>query len=119
MIKDYSEYNGEHQYRWAGIIRANRGGESWSTATVYFRSPEFHSIPEGSAEELAQILQAAEGFYSEHFKRIAVVHEPDDVVVLWSPRNASEGELSDYLRMPRLRLIELLSGWLRPEEIKR
>lgn len=66
---------------------------------------------------ISQILKAAEGGYDERFKRIAVAHEGGDMVVVWSPRNAHDDEESDWLRMPRSRLIELLRGWLRPEEI--
>lgn len=119
VLEDCSDYGDENPHRWAVIKRANRGvlAECWMTATVVFRSPEFHAVPEGSAHELAEILKAAERGEPERFKRIAIAHEPGDRVVLWSPRNAHEGELSDYLRMPRARLVELLRGWLRPEEI--
>ncbi len=61
--------------------------------------------------------EPAERGYNDSCKRIAIAHEPGDMVVIWSERNAHLGELSDYLRMSRARLIELLRGWLRPEEI--
>jgi hypothetical protein len=117
VLEDYTD--DEDDIRWVGIKRADRDdrAESWSTATVTHRSPQFHAIPEGPPEEIAQILKAAEQGYPESFKRIAIAHEPGDVVVVWSQRNAHDGELSDFLRMPRARLIELLRGWLRPEEI--
>jgi hypothetical protein len=107
----------DKEHRCASILRANFGGECWSSATICVRSPEFHSQPEGPAEELAYILAAAEQGYDESFKRIAVKHEPGDIVVVWSPRNAWDDEPSDWLRMPKARLIELLRGWLRPEEL--
>ena len=117
VLEDYTD--DEDDIRWVGIKRADRDdrAESWSTATVTHRSPQFHAIPDGPPEEIAQILKAAEHGYPESFKRIAIAHEPGDVVVVWSQRNAHDGELSDFLRMPRARLIELLRGWLRPEEL--
>lgn len=117
VVEDYSSTDDGEEHRWMGIKRANWGGRCSMTGDVILRSQEFHSIPEGDADQVAQILAAAEGGYDERFKRIAVAHEPDDIVVVWSPRNAHDDEESDWLRMPRQTLIELLRGWLRPEEI--
>ena len=117
LVEDYSSTDDGEEHRWMGIKRANWGGRHSMIGDVVLRSQEFHSIPEGDADEISQILKAAEGGYDERFKRIAVAHEGGDMVVVWSPRNAHDDEESDWLRMPRSRLIELLRGWLRPEEI--
>lgn len=119
VVEDYSRAadGDDEEHRWMGIKRANWGGRCSMTGSVILRSQEFHSIPEGDADQISQILAAAEGGYDERFKRIAVAHEPDGMVVVWSPRNADDDQESDWLRMPRARLVELLRGWLRPEEI--
>ncbi len=115
MVIDETFFLKGEECRHAGVARVNVGGDSWTNHRLRVRSPEWHVIPTGPAHEIAAILRAAEEGQDKSFKRIALRHDGEHVVV-WNPRSTGSQHPDDFLRIKRTTLSSLLRAWLRPQE---